>query len=437
MMIPLRRESIPVIRNNQTVSHKTTYSGMISVGKPAQEFRVVFDTGSGNIVLPSARCENDTCKEHRQYDIEKSQTALAINADGNAVPDDELCDQVTIGYGTGKITGEFVREQVCPGMNRSCIEMSVVVAVEMTTNPFKSFTFDGIFGLSLDSLAISSEFSFFNRLGASRSNAASQFAVFLTGGEDGQESEIAFGGYNSDKLLTPLKWAPLAMSKLGYWQVSIKEVRVDGKVLDVCKDGLCRGIVDTGTSHLGVPGSHFRDFMGQLSLDMENPPDDCRSAAGSSLEIELEGELTLGMQPEHYMRPLSLPAGMNVGISNGSPVYTGTSTATRQNSVSPVGGSALPAVSTSTSEARTCAPRIMPVNLPMPLGPKLFILGEPVLHRYYTVYDWKEKQVGFGLSSTEANRKALRLKSENGEEITSFMQVTLKVSVRARIKVAL
>ena len=33
------------------------------------------------------------------------------------------------------------------------------------------------------------------------------------------------------------------------------------------------------------------------------------------------------------------------------------------------------------------------VKLPEPLGPKLFILGEPVLHRYYTVYDWQEKKV--------------------------------------------
>ena len=32
------------------------------------------------------------------------------------------------------------------------------------------------------------------------------------------------------------------------------------------------------------------------------------------------------------------------------------------------------------------------VKLPEPLGPKLFILGEPVLHRYYTVYDWEQKK---------------------------------------------
>eukprot|EP00913_Durusdinium_trenchii_P017619 g16559.t1 len=52
---------------------------------------------------------------------------------------------------------------------------------------------------------------------------------------------------------------------------------------------------------------------------------------------------------------------------------------------------------------RHCSPRLMAVNLPAPLGPKLFILGEPVLHRYYTVYDWEEKRVGFSLANTQRN----------------------------------
>jgi len=45
----------------------------------------------------------------------------------------------------------------------------------------------------------------------------------------------------------------------------------------------------------------------------------------------------------------------------------------------------------------------MPVRLPEPLGPKLFILGEPVLHRYYTVYDWENHRVGFSLANNRRN----------------------------------
>merc|ERR1719240_1654919 len=52
---------------------------------------------------------------------------------------------------------------------------------------------------------------------------------------------------------------------------------------------------------------------------------------------------------------------------------------------------------------RHCSPRTMPVSLPAPLGPKLFILGEPVLHRYYTVYDWQTHHVGFALANNRRN----------------------------------
>jgi len=45
----------------------------------------------------------------------------------------------------------------------------------------------------------------------------------------------------------------------------------------------------------------------------------------------------------------------------------------------------------------------MPVNLPEPVGPKLFILGEPVLHRYYTVYNWHDLRVGFSLANNHRN----------------------------------
>merc|ERR550514_584473 len=54
---------------------------------------------------------------------------------------------------------------------------------------------------------------------------------------------------------------------------------------------------------------------------------------------------------------------------------------------------------------RFCSPRTLGVNLPAPVGPKLFILGEPVLHRYYTVYDWKAQSVGFGLANNWWNNQ--------------------------------
>ena len=48
------------------------YYGNLSVGTPAQSFRVCFDTGSGNLALPSTRCSSAPCTAHARYDPAKS-----------------------------------------------------------------------------------------------------------------------------------------------------------------------------------------------------------------------------------------------------------------------------------------------------------------------------------------------------------------------------
>eukprot|EP00443_Scrippsiella_acuminata_P048677 CAMPEP_0115179342 /NCGR_PEP_ID=MMETSP0270-20121206/6360_1 /TAXON_ID=71861 /ORGANISM="Scrippsiella trochoidea, Strain CCMP3099" /LENGTH=543 /DNA_ID=CAMNT_0002592319 /DNA_START=67 /DNA_END=1698 /DNA_ORIENTATION=+ len=444
ILVPLQRESVPLTRNGKTVSHKTSYAGAISIGHPAQDFRVVFDTGSAHVVVPSVTCESESCLEHRSYNVTASSSAFAINVDGSLVPDGELCDQVTIGYGTGKVTGEFAHDEVCLGGDdedsRACVEVSVVMAVEMTTQPFKSFNFDGIFGLSLDSLAVGPEFSFFNRLAGSSLGAELQFGVFLAGPDAGQEhsSEIALGGHNSKRLLSPLQWTPVAVKQMGYWQIDIKEVRIGNKTLDVCKDGSCRGVVDTGTSHFGVPGSSINEFLTALATDGVEG-EDCRFVDAPSMELVLEG-FTLNLGPRNYMRPLAVPSNMNVGSSRGVTMESG-GQADQFEAAAPASSSTRRLWPWQTQKpSHSCAPRIMPVNLPAPLGPNLFILGEPLLSRYYTVYDWKEAQIGFGLAATKANTEALAKEGQQADsqddeknEIYSFMQVKLTVSVRCRL----
>merc|ERR1719213_414598 len=110
---------------------------------------------------------------------------------------------------------------------------------------------------------------------------------------------------------------------MGYWQVAIKAIKVNGHTLPVCQDGTCRGIVDTGTSHLGVPGPELRNFVDRLAVDVYDPLTDCRRVGGANLEYLLEANVTLKLNTFDYMRPLSLQAGTNVGMSNGAPVLTG------------------------------------------------------------------------------------------------------------------
>lgn len=416
-LIPLRRESVPVKRKGKVVSFKTSYSGVISIGRPVpQEFRVVFDTGSGHLILPSVECGSEACAVHRQYNQSSSVTAVPINADGSVVPPGKMCDQVNIGFGTGKIKGEFVRDTLCLGPAQSaeeiadpavadahCVTMQTVMAIEMSTMPFKNFGFDGILGMGLSSLALSKEFSFFDILSKSGRISTPHFGVFLTEGEEGEDSEIAIGGHNPARTLTPIAWNDVVMTELGYWQVDIKALRIGGKTLDVCKDGGCRGVVDTGTSHLGIPAPWDAQAAEMLTAPAGDMLD-CRLADLPEIEIELQG-VNITLHPETYMRRLPLREDVNVDSAKGvtmpdqkeleqsEAATTTTTTAVPEEDPNDAPGSV----------KRFCRPRLMPVNMPAPLGPKLFILGEPVLHRYYTIFDWKGPKVGFGLANTPRN----------------------------------
>merc|ERR1719498_1463061 len=283
----------------------------------------------------------------------------------------------------------------------ACVTIRAVMAIEMSTMPFNNFGFDGILGMGLATLALSPEYSFFDILTRSGLVPEKHFGVFLTDGEEGDESEIAMGGHNSARLATPLSWTNVIMPELGYWQVQIVALRVGGKTLDVCQDGTCRGVVDTGTSHLGLPAPYDQEVVQMLTTPAGDMLD-CRLADLPELEIELPG-LNITLNPDTYMRRLPLREDVNVDSAKGVTIpdnkemEADLSTTTTTTAI----------VWTENDEAgsvpRFCRPRLMPVNMPEPLGPKFFILGEPVLHRYYTVFDWEGPRIGMGLANTKRN----------------------------------
>ncbi|CAE7153837.1 Pgc [Symbiodinium pilosum] len=367
-VIGLRRESVPIYRMGKIASFKTSYSGVVSIGYPPQDFRVVFDTGSAHIILPAVECHTEAClaNNRRLYNQAASTTALPINADGSIVHEGDEGEQVTIGFGTGEITGEFAKDTVCMGKGQTadeqrallaearrqkeilalikqetivhdylededvtategtevvadhsptCVEMNIIVAVEMSTVPFKTFKFDGILGLSLDGLAMNRNFSTFDMLVRNGLAQKPHFGVFLTDNEDVEPSEVAFGGADSRRMLEPVSWSEVYMPELGYWIVPILAVRVGGVEMDFCKDGTCRGVVDTGTSHLGVPGPHDKELAQMLQVDAGDLLD-CRLAKSPTVEIDLPGK-TIELLPASYMRRLPLREGVSVSSDKG------------------------------------------------------------------------------------------------------------------------
>lgn len=373
--VPLEKQLVPVVVNGRTVSHKTVYFGTIFVGRSApQPFTVVFDTGSGHLFLPAEGCADEPCLTHRRF--------RRTSFDSGAAPD----SQVSITYGSGEVIGNVARELVCLGeppdagrnatiegpagavdgvMPYHCTEARVVLAQRMTTEPFRSFNFDGVLGLSLNALALHPDFHLFSRM--AKGGLSPIFSVFLSR-DPGVRSEITFGGHDETRMMGPLNWAPVVGPELGYWRVRIRGIRVGEKRVQLCADGDCQAVLDTGTSMLGVPRGALRNLLGltarSVADDSGPVPEDCRTVAGPPIIFELEG-FNVQLEASDYFRPAA---------------------------------TSVPSATHGDKPRMVCRASLMPVALPA-LGPKTFLFGEPVLRNYYTSYDLGSQRVGFALAA--------------------------------------
>merc|ERR1719271_1422816 len=113
--------------------------------------------------------------------------------------------------------------------------------------------------------------------------------------------------------------------------------------------------------------------------------------------------MNITLHPDTYMRRLPLREDVNVDSKKGVTMPTDAELKSVEITTTTTTPVQLDANDAPGSVPRFCRPRLMPVSMPAPLGPKLFILGEPVLHRYYTVFDWDGPRVGMAVAKSKRN----------------------------------
>merc|ERR1719323_1876485 len=374
LTVPLRKQYVPMSKDGSIIAYKTSYFGSLQVGRRDRgPFSVVFDTGSGHLVLPNARCSSETCAKHRRYNSTASQDAVDIDRNGAPLLDRHGSrDQLSIQFGTGEVLGEFVRDSICLGPTpEDCFEANMVVANTMTDEPFGLFDFDGILGLGLSPLSFKPQFNLLGQMVSATRTLKPVFSVFLARTDEGQ-SAISFGGYDESWAASEIRWTPVAMPQLGYWQVEIKSVWIGDEALDDCADGTCRAILDTGSSLLGVPEISSRKMERLLArpVPRENiaygASIDCRDVPGKEIRFELNSGAIVTLVPEDYTRPKPI------------------------NMTSPDAKERWDLV---------CRSLLLPVDLHEPLSPETFLWGEPVLRKYLTLYDWAGPSVGIAAAA--------------------------------------
>jgi len=322
--------------------HKMAYYGDITVGTPGQVFTVVFDTGSGNLIVPGSDCTSSACNVHKQFHQQKSSTVKEVNCDGSDIDPIFGGDQITITFGTGKITGICLKDEIC--VSSACSRGDFISSTDESNQPFASFAFDGVLGLALPIMAQGDSFCMMSRMVEVQALRQSLFSVFLSD-SDNEASEITFGDIKQEHMASELFWVPVSGTS-GYWEVRIEDITLDEKPQKLCQD--CRVAVDTGTSQLGAPS----DLVSKLEKVLDVRSDCSNFDSLPKLGFIIGGRI-LTLAPRDY-------------------VDTG-------------------------STHSWCTLSLMALDIPPPKGP-LFIFGIPFLQKYYSVYDHANKKVGFAVA---------------------------------------
>merc|ERR1719387_2732745 len=265
------------------VVHKTAYWGTLKMGTPAQEFKVIFDTGSGNLILPAKSCDMPGCNAHKKYDPSQSSSASQVtNEKGEG--------STEISFGTGQIEGDYFEDLLCIGDSSLCASARFIAATEQSPEPFQETPFDGILGMGFNDLSMGKGFNIVDDLNDSGQLPQGQFSFFLS---DGGESEVSFGGYKPESLASDIVWAPVTIQS--YWQVKVEDITFNNKPTGLC-EGSCQVAVDTGTSMLAGPS----DLVDKLS-DQLGAKEDCTNFASlPQLGFQI-GDRVLNLDPEDYM----------------------------------------------------------------------------------------------------------------------------------------
>ncbi|KAL2082362.1 hypothetical protein ACEWY4_022180 [Coilia grayii] len=210
------------------------YYGVISLGTPPQSFKVVFDTGSANLWVPSIFCNSPACGNHQKFDPYKSST---FRSSGKGL---------SIQYGTGSMMGSLGWDNLEVG--GLTVQQQEFGYSQSEANFMYYMKADGILGLAYGSIAVEGVPTVFDNMVQQGVIQNDYFSVYLSRSPD-TGSEVVFGGYDPDHYNGDLVWVPLSSET--YWQITMESITVNGQVV-ACNSG-CQAIVDTGTSLIVGP----------------------------------------------------------------------------------------------------------------------------------------------------------------------------------------
>lgn len=214
---------------------------------------------------------------------------------------------------------------------------------------YKLGKFDGILGLAFPVLSVNKVPTAFQNLVEQGLVSNAQFAFYL-GNSRSDRGELTLGGTDSAHFSGDISWVPLLAAT--YWEITLGQMTV-GTTNYIGTEG-AKAIVDSGTSILTGPSDYVKQVAAQIGA-----------------KPIIEGE---------YMVACNYDTLPNIDFTINGQVYS------------------LAPIDYLIPDGDLCLLGLMGLDIPEPTGP-LFILGDVFMRKFYTVFDYENKRVGFALAN--------------------------------------
>ncbi|KAK2460904.1 hypothetical protein APHAL10511_007374 [Amanita phalloides] len=219
------------------------YMATIAIGTPSRNFRLIVDSGSADLWVGAVGCQADSggsCGDH-VYLGQNTSTSLAV-----------LNQTWSIQYGTGSVSGNMVKDTIRIGNLQLPSHEFGTASIESSDFTSSFIPFDGLLGLAKSQLLSRQQVpTLVEALYAAHliPQLVTSYRIprWVDHKDDG---EVTFGGMDPTKFVARTLVTVKNQSKLGFAEVALDAIHVNGADLGWRNRTL---ILDTGTTLIIAP----------------------------------------------------------------------------------------------------------------------------------------------------------------------------------------